>query len=70
MITSSDILHGKILIVDDQETNIVLIERMLHNAGYTSVTSTMNPKEVCSLHLEHGFDLILLDLQMPVGSRR
>jgi CheY-like chemotaxis protein len=65
MITSSDILHGKILIVDDQETNIVLIERMLHNAGYTSVTSTMNPQKVIELHHANPYDLILLDIQMP-----
>ena len=38
---------------------------MLHDAGYASVASTMDSREVCALHLMHGFDLILLDLQMP-----
>ncbi len=33
MINSSDILHGKILIVDDLEVNIILLERMLCNAA-------------------------------------
>ena len=33
-ITESDILHGKVLIVDDQEANALLPERMLHGAGY------------------------------------
>jgi len=65
MISSSDILHGKILIVDDQEANVLLLERMLASAGYTSVTSTTNPLEVCALHLKNRYDLILLDLQMP-----
>jgi PAS domain S-box-containing protein/putative nucleotidyltransferase with HDIG domain len=65
MISSSDILHGKILIVDDQEINILLLERMLRGAGYVSTTSTMNPGEVCALHLKNRYDLILLDLQMP-----
>jgi len=60
-----DILHGKILIVDDQEVNIILLDRMLHSAGYVSVTSTMDPEEVCELHLKNCYDLILLDLQMP-----
>jgi len=65
MISSSDILYGKILIVDDLEVNVILIERMLRGAGYVSITSTMDPREVCGLHLENRYDLILLDLQMP-----
>src|SRR5450759_2836337 len=64
MISSSDILHGKVLIVDDQEANVILLERMLRGAGYVSITSTMNPGEVCDLHLKNRYDLILLDLQM------
>jgi two-component system nitrate/nitrite sensor histidine kinase NarX len=65
MINASDILQGKILIVDDQPANILLLERMMRDSGYVSVTSTMHPELVCSLHLEIHFDLILLDLQMP-----
>ncbi len=65
MITPSDILHGKILIVDDQAANILLLERMLQGAGYDSISSTMNPLEVCELHRKNRYDLILLDLRMP-----
>ena len=65
MISSSDILHSKILIVDDQEANVWLLVRMLVSAGYVSVASTMNPREVCELHRKNGYDLILLDLLMP-----
>jgi adenylate cyclase len=65
MIKSTDILHGKILIVDDQEANVLLLERMLRGAGYVSITSTMDSARVCELHLVNRYDLILLDLQMP-----
>ncbi len=65
MITATDILHGKILIVDDQEENILLLEQMLRSAGYVSFTSTMESGKVCELHLVNRYDLILLDLQMP-----
>jgi len=65
MITPSDLLHGKILIVDDLQANVRLLERMLNGAGYVSVTSTLDPREVCALHLKNRYDLILLDLQMP-----
>jgi putative two-component system response regulator len=65
MVNLSNILDAKILIVDDLEVNIVLLERMLRGAGYVSITSTMDPGEVCELHRKNCYDLILLDLQMP-----
>jgi PAS domain S-box-containing protein len=60
-----EILKASILIVDDQESNISLLEQMLADTGYSSVSSTMNPNEVCALHRKNHYDLILLDLQMP-----
>lgn len=65
MITASDILNAKILVVDDKVANILLIEGMLRVAGYTSVTSTQDSQLVCGLHQLNRYDLILLDLQMP-----
>ncbi len=65
MITASDILGARVLIVDDQDTNVRMLQRLLSDAGYTRVTATLRPAEVCALHRLHDFDLILLDLQMP-----
>ena len=65
MITASDILGARILIVDDQATNVRMLQLLLSDAGYTQVTATMLPAEVCALHRLHDYDLILLDLQMP-----
>ena len=65
MISLPDILNARILVVDDQEANVALLEETLRQEGYTGVTSTMNPKEVCALHRANRYDLILLDLQMP-----
>jgi len=65
MISPSDILHGKILIVDDQEANVLLLERMLRSASYALIESTTDPTRVCELHHRNHYDLILLDLQMP-----
>lgn len=62
---SSQILASKLLIVDDQEPNVLLLERLLRGAGYTLVTTTMHPEKVCDLHRKDRYDLILLDLQMP-----
>ena len=65
MISASDILEAKVLIVDDLPANIQLLERMLRGAGYASITTTMDPGEVTELHRKNRFDLILLDLLMP-----
>ncbi len=65
MLSAAEILNANILIVDDQESNVSLLQELLSEAGYTSVTSTMKPQEVCALHRKNRYDLILLDLQMP-----
>jgi len=65
MVAESDILNASILIVDDQESNVSLLEQLLREAGYACVASTINPQEVCALHRKNRYDLILLDLQMP-----
>ena len=65
-VAESDILNASVLIVDDQAVNISLLTQLLQEVGYTRVASTMNPAEVCALHRRNHYDLILLDLQMPV----
>src|SRR5688572_21562060 len=65
MIGHSDVLNGKILVVDDQERTARSITEMLQDAGYADVSFTTNPCEVQELHQQNRYDLILLDLQMP-----
>lgn len=65
IVRAPDILNASILIVDDQDVNVQLLEQMLSDDGYTCVTSTTNPQEVCALHRKNRYDLILLDVQMP-----
>ena len=65
MLPEADLLNAKILIVDDQSAHGHLLERLLQETGYVHVSSTLDPEKVCELHREQGYDLILLDLQMP-----
>lgn len=65
MISEADIMKASILIVDDQQANVSLLEQVLRRAGYVSITTTTDPHQVCALHRENGYFLILLDLQMP-----
>lgn len=59
------VLAAPILVVDDREENLLLLEEMLRQRGYTNVTSTSDPFQVVALHLKQRFALILLDMQMP-----
>lgn len=61
-----EILAARILIVDDQAANVHLLQRLLGEAGHLNVSSCMDPLQVCALHRAHDYDLILLDLQIPV----
>ena len=65
MINETDILNASILIVDDLEFNVSMLERILRNAGYTSIASTTNPQEVCDLYQKNRYNVILLDIEMP-----
>ena len=65
MITPADIRRARVLVVDDQPVNVQLLEYLLKTTGYENVHSTLDPRQVVSLHLKYRFDLIILDLHMP-----
>lgn len=65
MISQQQCQNATILIVDDQMTNIMLLESILQHAGYTHVHSTQDPTQVVPLLKELNPDLICLDIRMP-----
>ncbi|OYY92297.1 MAG: two-component system response regulator [Hydrogenophilales bacterium 28-61-23] len=61
----TDALAASILVVDDEPANVKLLERTLRTFGYRNQLSTTDPRTVTALFQQHGFDLIILDLNMP-----
>ncbi|WP_244917042.1 response regulator [Paenibacillus castaneae] len=57
--------NARFLIVDDQEYNVSLLERILRRAGYSNISSTTEPQQLEALYHEFQPDIILLDLHMP-----
>jgi putative two-component system response regulator len=55
----------KILIVDDQSLNVILLERILRNAGYEDILTTTDSRTAVELCLGYLPDIVLLDLAMP-----
>ena len=65
MIVPKDYLKSKILIVDDEPSNVSLLEHMMTQEGYVNLHSTTDPTQVLDLFSKVKPDLILLDLNMP-----
>lgn len=62
---SSKILNARILVVDDNLTNVVLLIKLLEGSGYTCVEGISDSREVMPLYEKEPFDLVLLDIRMP-----
>ena len=58
---------AKILIIEDNELNLKLMKDILESQGYNTETA-QDGKEGLEKACENDFDLILLDLQMPIVS--
>lgn len=65
MITLEQIYEGKILIIDDEPANVMVLEQTLMQDGYKSIKSITDPKEALESYKIFQPDLILLDLNMP-----
>jgi signal transduction histidine kinase len=63
---SNSIFHqANILVIDDEPSNVRLLERILDLQGAKEVRSTTDPREALALFIESEPDLVLLDLNMP-----
>lgn len=56
---------ARILIIDDEATNVEVLRRVLERSGFTRVQTTTDPRDARRLYLDFRPDLILLDLHMP-----
>lgn len=64
-ITDHELRTARIMIVDDEVANIMLLEHILENEGFHEVESISDPRQVLPRFLVQAPDLILLDMRMP-----
>lgn len=57
--------HARILVVDDEQANLTLLQRVLGRAGFSRIECTTDPRHAVDLYVKTRPDLILLDLHMP-----
>ncbi|HAG93074.1 MAG: two-component system response regulator [Pseudomonadales bacterium] len=62
-----EVLHrSKILLVDDDATSLQILQVILKRDGYHNVTALDDPTRVALEYGQHAYDLIALDIHMPV----
>ncbi|HEY2343357.1 MAG TPA: response regulator, partial [Chthoniobacteraceae bacterium] len=62
---AAGVQQAKILIIDDEEPNVRLLERLLQRVGFVHLAKTMDSRESVALFQKFQPDLVLLDLHMP-----
>ncbi|MDP3928386.1 MAG: response regulator [Bacteroidota bacterium] len=62
---NEDLLNAKILIVDDQESNIEVLEDLLAIRGFTNIITSNDPRAVLEIAQTQKPEMILLDIMMP-----
>ncbi|MCK5682656.1 response regulator [bacterium] len=65
MISEKEILNARILILDDNTTNVELLEEIVSGAEYTSVLGITDSREAHDLYKAYRPHLVLLDINMP-----
>lgn len=56
--------QARLLLIDDEAINLLLLERILQKAGYTFIKTTTDPREALTLFDTFQPDLICTDLHM------
>ncbi len=62
---SSRIHQARILVVDDERSNLDVVERLLRRAGYSAVSCVFNPLAAEAEYVAFRPDILMLDLHMP-----
>ena len=65
MPASSRLTDARILVVDDERVNVVLLQRILERDGFRNVESVTDPAQAVAACERFRPDLVLLDLHMP-----
>lgn len=65
LIDSAEILSRRILVIDDEEANVLLLRSLLEREGYADIHGLTDPSAALRAYVDLEPDLVLLDLMMP-----
>ncbi|MFC4290991.1 response regulator [Sphingorhabdus arenilitoris] len=58
-------MSQRILVIDDEEANILLLRSILEREGYSDIHTLTDPTAAMETYVDVAPDLVLLDLMMP-----
>ena len=64
-VSSAEILSRRIMVVDDEEANVLLLRSLLEREGYKDIHCLTDSAQAIEAFVRLSPDLILLDLMMP-----
>ena len=66
IIMEDELKASNIMIVDDDLNFLKLLVELLEEAGFSSINHFNDPREAVNLYQTNHYDLILLDIKMPI----
>ncbi|WP_228242079.1 response regulator [Porphyrobacter sp. GA68] len=65
LISGAEIQSRRILVIDDEQANVLLLRSLLEREGYREITCLTDPTKALAAYVDLDPDLVLLDLMMP-----
>lgn len=65
LVTSEELLGRRILVIDDEEANVLLLKTLLEREGYQNTLCLTDPGEALEAYVRFDPHIVLLDLMMP-----
>jgi PleD family two-component response regulator len=65
LVDNQQILAKRILAIDDEEANVLLLKNVLEREGYKDIHCITDPEKALDAYITLSPDLVLLDLMMP-----
>ena len=65
LVAPVDITSRRVLAIDDEEANILLLRSVLEREGYTDIHCLTDPTKAMRAYIDLEPDIVLLDLMMP-----
>lgn len=65
LVAPAEITSCRILAIDDEEANVLLLRSVLEREGYTDIHCLIDPKLAMRAYVDLQPDIVLLDLMMP-----
>lgn len=65
LIDGAEIRGRRILIIDDEDANVLLLASVLEREGYADIHAITDPTQALDAYVRLAPDIVLLDLMMP-----